>query len=272
MLRLQAFPVQYPANHWAINRGIQDLNRPRWSLEIFFRNSYKDPRNGALHHAIDIMGAVGLTVVSATDGVIAPYYFAHRPPASPLRPVRDGIARFYGADYTPGGGNVVLIVDDFGYLHYYAHLYLRAVTPGTQELRRISAGTVIGYLGKTGSQAAGSPSHLHYQVIKPAEDGGPYGVRVPHRREPVSTAELPKRTENQYDQLRALAEANHAIEGARRDADDVILLIPFDDPHRTVSGYPLVDLLARRQQVLNPRDDPSTPPSPMMSCQCHPGK
>lgn len=256
MMKLQAFPVQYPAGPWNINRLKQDFNRPRWSLEIFFRNSYNDPRGGAFHHAIDIMGAVGLPVVSTVDGIVAPYYFTHLPPThGPSTPsVRDGVTRFFGADCTNDSGNILLIVDHDGFLHYYAHLDLRTVTPG----QTVAHGTLVGILGKTGRLAAGGPSHLHYQVIGPYTDTGPFGVRVPNRTEPVSTGELPKRVENPYEQLVVLARKyHHAIEGRTRARGDTIYVLPFDQPPRSVSGFTQAELLVRRAQILDPRQDPS---------------
>ncbi|MFD1708401.1 M23 family metallopeptidase [Siminovitchia sediminis] len=60
-----------------------------------------------------------------------------------------------------GYGNVVVIQDQKGSAHLYAHLEKAAVQKG----RRIKKGTIIGFQGATGRVTG---SHLHYEIRKTA--------------------------------------------------------------------------------------------------------
>jgi murein DD-endopeptidase MepM/ murein hydrolase activator NlpD len=55
------------------------------------------------------------------------------------------------------GGNQVKLLADDGTYYYYTHLD-RFGAGG-----RVSAGTVVGYVGNTGN-AAGGPTHIHFEV------------------------------------------------------------------------------------------------------------
>ena len=55
------------------------------------------------------------------------------------------------------GGNQVKLFGDDGVAYYYTHL------DGFGAKGRVSAGSVIGYVGNTGN-AAGGPSHVHFEV------------------------------------------------------------------------------------------------------------
>lgn len=143
MLRLTAFPVRYP-NPW------QPTRRPprgdnRGSIEVCIARTYPG------HNAVDILGDLGLIVASATDGWLANCFIdihGHRH--------RGGVGS--GSD---GGGNFVVIIDDAGFMHYYAHLLKPAFIAGS----RVAAGQQIGLLGRSGN--AGLHPHLHYQVSAP---------------------------------------------------------------------------------------------------------
>lgn len=74
---------------------------------------------------------------------------------TPLLAVDDGDVRF-GTD--PLGGNIANLVADDGTRYYYAHL--SAFEGGN---RRVQAGEVIGYVGRTGNAAATDP-HVHFEV------------------------------------------------------------------------------------------------------------
>ena len=55
------------------------------------------------------------------------------------------------------GGNQVKLFGDDGVAYYYTHL------DGFGAKGRVSAGTVIGYVGSTGN-AAGGPTHVHFEI------------------------------------------------------------------------------------------------------------
>jgi murein DD-endopeptidase MepM/ murein hydrolase activator NlpD len=152
-------------------------------MEICFRDSFRDGRGRSLHHAIDILGDVGLIIASSTDGTVANYYLAGRV--------------FRGVDFTSdhGGGNIVVIIDRSGYMHYYAHLKDRGmVSPG----QRVFAGQQIGWLGRTGAGRFGPP-HLHYQIATPRRESGP------HSTNGYSAREAGKQPYNQFNELFQLA-------------------------------------------------------------------
>jgi hypothetical protein len=61
-------------------------------------------------------------------------------------------------------GNKVTIIDDCGWYHFYCHL--QKLGPGVSSAsngKRVTAGTVIGYVGKTGT-ASNGVVHLHYST------------------------------------------------------------------------------------------------------------
>lgn len=101
----------------------------------------------------------------------------------PLLAVDDGLVHF-GTD--PLGGNIATLKSPDGTRYYFAHLNGWA---GDND-RQVQAGDVIGYLGKTGN-AAGTPSHLHFEVHP---DGGdainpfPLLQAAQHRAAPTKTS------------------------------------------------------------------------------------
>jgi murein DD-endopeptidase MepM/ murein hydrolase activator NlpD len=100
---------------------------------VTFSNDWGVPRSGGRTHAgTDIFAVEGARVVAVDDGVV----------------------RF---DVDPLGGNVAYLHAAAG-TFYYAHLMR---FEGTD--RRVEAGDVIGYVGRTGNAAHTAP-HLHFEV------------------------------------------------------------------------------------------------------------
>jgi hypothetical protein len=63
---------------------------------------------------------------------------------------------------TPKGGNIVVILDDYGYIFDYCHMV--RLTDFLREGQRVEAGQLIGYVGNTGNSAC---NHLHITIITP---------------------------------------------------------------------------------------------------------
>lgn len=106
-------------------------------------NSFNADRAGRLHQGDDLF---------ATEG-------------SPLVAVDDGELRS-GTD--PLGGNIVNLYSDDNARYYYAHLSWFAddagqFTGAVPPARRVRAGDVVGFLGRTGNAATTLP-HLHFEA------------------------------------------------------------------------------------------------------------
>jgi murein DD-endopeptidase MepM/ murein hydrolase activator NlpD len=155
----QCFPVEYPpgfditayrGHRLPTDRRSRDLRLG--GAEIAFENSFIYGREGSTHNAIDIHGAIGLRIVSTTDGhVVRRWVFNGRP--------LEGVNH----SETAGTGFFVVIVDDEHFFHHYAHM----MQPGEPHPGdRVSAGQLIGFLGQTGL-ARGNVPHLHYQLRGP---------------------------------------------------------------------------------------------------------
>ena len=153
-LTLSFFPVCYPP-HFNIQEALR-VSSPEIGdcpLDIKFGNDFDALKHrGRLHHAIDIFGAIGLHIVATIDGTVVQHW--HYSGARSAGPA---------AGKSEGGGYYVRLIDDHGYVHYYAHLH-RPPMVGSGD--RVSAGQVIGLLGGTGLAASSCP-HLHYQVRRP---------------------------------------------------------------------------------------------------------
>jgi hypothetical protein len=110
----------------------------KWTCDAERSNS--DYTKGGNHLGIDIWAAEGAPVVATVDGTLTL------------------VGR---TDYT---GNKVTIIDRCGWYHYATHL--QGFGPGIgaeSNGRKIKAGEVIGYVGKTG-KAANGVVHLHYSL------------------------------------------------------------------------------------------------------------
>ncbi|VUD67448.1 hypothetical protein TDB9533_03798 [Thalassocella blandensis] len=154
---LANFPVEYHRSQIASGFIGSPAIAPFHSSEIWFGRSFDAPRNHGedAHNAIDIMGGRGLRIVASCSGVVAMTW-------------RTRSGEFAGAGSSSHGGNYVMIVDnEEGYFHYYAHLQ---ETPLVCAGQSVIAGQLLGYLGDTG-RARGTPPHLHYQVSRRNEHG-----------------------------------------------------------------------------------------------------
>lgn len=184
---LQAFPVRYP--RFMVAAGVQpERTKPRpaqrrgqsedcWT-HITFRDDFSEPRGSAQHNAIDIFGAFELEIVATTSGTIPETW----PAWSDGRRVDKPGVGSAGPAETSGGGNYVMIQDERGIFHYYAHM---SSSPARQVGNSIRAGQVIGYLGDSGASRA-TCQHLHYQTsIREQRDPPSRGWNIaylnPHR-------------------------------------------------------------------------------------------
>ncbi|MFN2391443.1 MAG: M23 family metallopeptidase [Pyrinomonadaceae bacterium] len=103
------------------------------------QDTFNDSRSeGRVHNAIDIIAPLGTPVVAVSDGEIAKFFDS----------VRGGITIY---QYSP----------DKKYVYYYGHLEKRA--DNIKETDFVKRGTVIGYVGDTGSSGAGN-YHLHFSI------------------------------------------------------------------------------------------------------------
>ena len=130
-LRLASFPLVIPRDE-----------------RVAFHDGFEDDRHGRAHDAVDLGAPEGTLVLSTADGIVLNSWMSGHGPVT-------------GAGWSPRGGYVVLILDNDGYAHYYAHM---RGSPTVQPGQTFRAGGVLGQVGNTGSIAAGGPMHLHYQV------------------------------------------------------------------------------------------------------------
>ncbi len=84
---------------------------------------------------------------------------------TPLIAVVDGTIRVSKDDGKDFGGNSLTLTDSCGTKYYYAHL--NRFADGIETSRQVEAGTVIGYMGKTGN-AAKTMQHLHISITTAA--------------------------------------------------------------------------------------------------------
>lgn len=100
---------------------------------VSFGDTWGAPRSGGRRHqGVDMIGAIGLPLIAVVGGIAT------------------------AKENTLGGRTVSLAGSD-GNRYYYAHL------DDWGTLGPVSAGTVIGYLGKTGN-ARFSVEHLHFEI------------------------------------------------------------------------------------------------------------
>jgi murein DD-endopeptidase MepM/ murein hydrolase activator NlpD len=102
---------------------------------VTFADTWQAPRSGGRQHqGVDIFGDEGTPVVAAAPGRVEHY------------------------DNSLGGLSYRLYADD-GTLYYGTHLAGYA----NEGAGHVDAGTVIGYVGRTGNAAA-TPPHLHWEI------------------------------------------------------------------------------------------------------------
>ncbi len=97
-----------------------------------FTNDWQAPRTGHLHQGCDIFASIGTPCVAVVSGVAS---------------TGEG----------KNAGYYIRLAGDDGNVYYYMHLDRFGQTG------RVSAGTVIGYVGDSGN-AKGGPPHLHFEI------------------------------------------------------------------------------------------------------------
>jgi peptidoglycan LD-endopeptidase LytH len=100
-------------------------------------DTFNAPRIGHRHEGMDIFAERGTPVRATVDGV--------------LRDVKK----------TPIGGRIAYVTSADGTYYYYAHLDRWA--PGIVDGKRVIAGEVIGFVGRTGNAEA-TPPHVHFEI------------------------------------------------------------------------------------------------------------
>ena len=124
-----------------------------WAWPTLFRNvssefewrNYKNSRK--FHKAIDINGGLGEPIFAANNGTVIESKY----------------------DYKGGGGNLIYIDHNNGYVTEYAHLNSRSVVVG----QTVSIGERIGGMGSTGNSTG---VHLHFGVW----------IGLPHKGEAIN--------------------------------------------------------------------------------------
>jgi murein DD-endopeptidase MepM/ murein hydrolase activator NlpD len=102
--------------------------------------------------ATDIFAPVGTKFVAVTDGVVDFVSYTDTwDPATDDPAVRGGLS--------------VAIIGDDGVRYYGSHL--SAIASGIQQGMRVSAGQLLGLVGKTGD-ARNTDSHLHFGISAPS--------------------------------------------------------------------------------------------------------
>ncbi|GAV22696.1 M23 family metallopeptidase [Carboxydothermus pertinax] len=119
--------------------------------EYLISANWQAPREGGrIHLGIDIFAPEGTEVRATLSGTVEK------------------------TGWLPLGGNRVLIKDQSGLYHYYAHL--KGIRPEIKPGRKIKKGEVIGYVGHTGN-ADFTPDHLHYGLYAPGMQAiNPYNL------------------------------------------------------------------------------------------------
>jgi murein DD-endopeptidase MepM/ murein hydrolase activator NlpD len=101
--------------------------------------SFKDPRTGHVHEALDIPAARGTPVLAVDDGTIEKLFLSK-----------------------PGGNTIYQFDKSRRFAYYYAHLDRYA--DGLQDRQKVKRGDVIGYVGSTGNASPTNP-HLHFGIF-----------------------------------------------------------------------------------------------------------
>ena len=125
------YPVRGRHNHgYDRNAG----NASLWTCDDAYSN--EDFVAGD-HLGNDIWAAEGTPVIATTNG------------------------RLTLTGWSDYSGNKVTVIDDCGWYHFYCHL--QRIEPGIRDGVRVTAGQVIGYVGRTGT-ASNGVVHLHYSL------------------------------------------------------------------------------------------------------------
>lgn len=182
-LRLERFPIELPF-----------VNHAR------FGDSFHNLRPGGRDHiAIDIGATEGAGVCSTTGGRVLTSWWS-------------GHGSVTGAGWSPEGGNVVAILDNNGFVHYYAHMLH---PPAVRSGQTVSPGTRLGLVSHTGSKALTSAPHLHYQVWPLG------GIRTEEQESGIFTRRFAPAI-NPHDELARLA---HAL-GVRIGSNGSVIFTP----------------------------------------------
>lgn len=125
---------------------------------IHFYDGFDRPRGAErrAHHAIDIGTVRGTLVVCSVHGRVIHEWVSKKERRTVI-----------GCGWSDAGGNIVLVLDNNGFVHYFAHMNL---APAVRSGERVRPGKLIGQVGNAGSIAAGSNPHLHYQVWRVGRD------------------------------------------------------------------------------------------------------
>ena len=103
-----------------------------------FTNTFRGPRaSTGWHHGEDIFAPLGAPVLAVADGTV------------------------FSVGWNDVGGNRLWLRDRYGTEYYYAHL--SAFSPAAVNGARVTAGTVLGFVGTSGD-AEGTPPHLHFEI------------------------------------------------------------------------------------------------------------
>src|SRR6266542_97311 len=104
----------------------------------YYSDTFGAPRaDVAWHHGDDIFAPLGAPVLAVADGTV------------------------FSIGWNPIGGWRLWLRDHEGNQFYYAHL--SAYSPYAVNGAQVRAGTVLGFVGKSGD-AEGTPTHLHFEV------------------------------------------------------------------------------------------------------------
>jgi peptidoglycan LD-endopeptidase LytH len=112
-------------------------------------DTFRSPRGGRIHDAVDIPAPRGTPVLSADAGRV-------------LRLARN----------RKGGLTIYATDESARFVYYYAHL--NAYRAGIGKGTRLARGQVIGYVGTSGNADRREP-HLHFQVMVRPDDGRWWG-------------------------------------------------------------------------------------------------
>ncbi len=104
-----------------------------------YEDDFGDPRGQGAHQGNDIIGTMGMQLVSCVDGTI-----------SRLTREETGL-----------GGIWIWIVDGQGNEYYYAHM--ASISPELKAGSKVTAGQTVGTMGMTGD-ARGTVPHLHFEI------------------------------------------------------------------------------------------------------------